>query len=124
MTRSIHATLLALPLLVACGASAPATPATATAAQAASADADDGAWTDTHLRRLDPTLRAQVQRGTTARLAIKVYFSDTPDDDELSELLLSRVGRQIVGQVQLATLHRIADRDDVDRIEALNDVGY
>ncbi|MCB9598237.1 MAG: hypothetical protein H6719_36325 [Sandaracinaceae bacterium] len=121
MTRSILAAVLALPLLAACGASAPANPETAASVQTRS---DDGAWTDAHLRRLDPTLRAQVERGTTARLAIKVYFSDTPSDDELSELLLSRVGRQIVGQVQLAMLHRIADRDDVEHIEALNDVGY
>jgi len=65
-----------------------------------------------------------VRRGTTDRLAIKVYFRDAPSEDELSSLLLSRVGRQVIGQVRLATLHRIAARSDVDRIESIHDAGY
>ncbi len=70
-------------------------------------------------------MRAEVQRGGDARrVAIKVFFRDLPSDAELSELLLSRVGSQVVGNVQLAVLHQIAVRDDVDRIESLTDVGY
>ncbi|MCA9610103.1 MAG: hypothetical protein KC619_31115 [Myxococcales bacterium] len=119
MTRSILPLALVAGLAVGCGASAPSpsTPATAQSAHAG--------WTESALRRLDPALRAEVRRGGEARrIAIKVYFRASPSDAELSELLLSRVGNQVVGNVQLATLQEIATRDDVDHIESLTDVGY
>ncbi len=122
MTRLSPALALALLLGVACGAPATSSPST-TAAPASHAD-EDGEWTAAMLRLLDPALRAEVRRGSADRLAIKVYFLESPSDAELSALLLSRVGNQVVGSVQLATLHEIAARDDVDRIEALTDVGY
>jgi hypothetical protein len=81
-------------------------------------------WTRATLRRLDPVLRDQVREGERGRIAIKVFFLDDPGDDELAALLLSRVGHQAIGRVALATLLRIASRDDVDHIEALTDVGY
>lgn len=121
MTRFSPALALAVLLGVACGAPSTSSPSTTTAASRAD---EDGEWTAAMLRLLDPALRAEVRRGSTERLAIKVYFTQSPSDAELSALLLSRVGSQVVGTVQLATLHEIAARDDVDRIEALTDVGY
>jgi len=81
-------------------------------------------WTQATLRRLDPALRDQVRAGELGRIAIKVFFLEDPGDDELSSLLLARVGRQAIGRVELDTLLRIASRQDVDHIEALSDVGY
>ncbi len=128
-TSALHSGLLGglAALLLACGASAPSPSTTANAAdgtEPGAAQSDAGPWSASLLRRLDPDLRSHVRRGTTQRLAIKVYFRESPSDDELSALLLSRVGRQVVGNVRLATLQRIAARDDVDRIESINDAGY
>ena len=109
-------------VLIACGASAPPPSATAHAATDSSVEAQP--WSRSLLRRLDNDLRDHVRRGTTERLAIKVFFRDAPSEDELSELLLSRVGRQVIGNVRLATLQRIAARTDVDHIESMNDAGY
>lgn len=118
MTRTIPSLVL-IAALSGCGASAPSASQDTTSAAASSDD-----WSESGLRRLDPSLRDAVRRGTSDRVAIKVFFRDAPSDDELESLLLSRVGNQVVGHVQLATLHQIAHRDDVDRIEALRDVGY
>jgi len=118
VTRTIHHLVL-VAALAGCGASATTASDDTTAAEATSGD-----WSERGLRRLDPSLRAAVRRGTSDRVAIKVFFREDPSDAELSELLLSRVGSQVVGHVQLATLRRIAHRDDVDRIEALRDTGY
>ena len=94
-----------------------------TSTQVAS-DQEPSRWSRSHLRRLDRELRREVISGTLERLAIKVYFRGTPSDDELATLLLSRVGRQIVGNVPRAALHRIAAHAEIDRIETLHDVGY
>lgn len=85
---------------------------------------DSAEWTSSMLRKLDPDLRVHIRGGDIDRIAIKVFFFDDPGDDELSGLLLSRVGNQVVGRVELATLMSIASRDDVDRIEGLSDTGY
>ena len=122
MPRSTPAVGLAALLFCACGA--PATSSTAETTPAhASVDANTE-WSAPLLRRLDHDLRAHVRRGTESRLAIKVYFRASPSEDDLAALLLSRVGSQVVGNVRLATLHRIATREDVDHIESLTDVGY
>ena len=116
--------LAAAALLIACGA-APHSTTTADTGRDQGAEADaPRPWSASLLRRLDSDLRSHVREGTTERLAIKVYFHDAPSDDELSTLLLSRVGRQVVGHVRLATLQRIAARDDVDHIESMTDAGY
>lgn len=120
MTRTIPSLVL-IAALVGCGASATSTP---TSQDTTSAEASPDDWSESGMRRLDPSLRDAVRRGTDDRVAIKVFFRDDPSDDELEALLLSRVGNQVIGQVQLTTLHRIAHRDDVDRIETLQDVGY
>ena len=119
MTRSLCLASVALALLLAaCGA-----PSATSGAAAASIAPPT--WTDDHLDRLDPDLAATVRRGTDERLAVKVFFHRRPPgDDVLSSLLLTRLGLVAVGQVQVATLHRIASRDDVRRIEALRDTGY
>lgn len=114
----IHKTiLLAALLLGACSTQA------TTHSESASA-ADSFEWTTSMLRKLDPDLRHQVSDGDSQRIAIKVFFHDDPSDEELSGLLLSRVGNQVIGRVELATLHSIASRADVDHIESLTDVGY
>lgn len=89
------------------------------------AEASAGAqWTAALLRKLDTALRDHVRDGASERLAVKVHFRRIPDEEELANLLLSRVGDQVVGRVQEDVLWQIAARDDVDRIEQLTDVGY
>ncbi|MBX3274736.1 MAG: hypothetical protein KF729_31000 [Sandaracinaceae bacterium] len=118
MTRSLSLASLSLALCLACGA--PSAPIVLV-----STESPAPTWTDDHLDRLDPDLAVTVRRGTDERLAVKVFFHRRPPgDDVLSSLLLTRLGLVAVGQVQIATLHRIASRDDVRRIEALRDTGY
>ena len=107
---------LALP---ACGASTPR-------ADSVTADAPaDLEWSRALLRKLAPSLREAVRSGDEdQRLAVMVFFQNRVRDDELSALLLSRVGDHYVGNVQPDVLHRIASRDDVDRIEPVRDLGY
>lgn len=81
-------------------------------------------WTEAELEKLDPELRSRVRSGTEERIAVKVYFHELPTESELSDLLLNRLGDQAVGEVPTEELQRIAARGDVERIEALNDVGY
>jgi len=100
------------------------THATTHAETANAAVSDSAEWTDRMLRKLDSDLRLHVRRGDTARVAIKVYFRGNPSDEELATLLLSRVGSQVIGHVEPATLQSIASRNDVEHIEALRDTGY
>lgn len=82
------------------------------------------AWTNAELAKLDSELRAQVRRAEPDRLAVKVFFHALPSDGELSDLQLARLGHHAIGQVDSESLFRIAARRDVERIEALTDVGY
>lgn len=82
------------------------------------------AWTDAQLGKLEPTLRTRVRRGERDRVAVRVFFLELPTDAELSDLLLNRMGNQAIGEVAPEVLQRIAARGDVERIEALSDVGY
>jgi hypothetical protein len=86
--------------------------------------ADDAEWSASALRKLDPELRAQVRENQSGRFAISVLFVELPPDDELEALALNRLGERVVGNVEQETLLVIAAREDVERIEALDDVGY
>lgn len=121
MQHSLLSSALALVCLfgTACGAGAGPVARTSSSADEASTS-----WTAALLRKLDPPLRARVRGGDRDRLAVKVFFRDRPAEDDLADLLLSRVGNQVVGNVGTDTLQRIAAREDVDRIESLRDVGY
>jgi hypothetical protein len=119
-TTRIFALFLALGA-AACGA---ASSSGSTADEVGQRD-EGGAWTRAQLERLDSDLRSRVAEAEGERFAIKVYFyDDLPSDEELGELLLSRVGEQVIGNVEVDTLRVIASRTDVERIEAINDVGY
>lgn len=108
----------ALLTLAACGgASVPAGTEQAVASE-------DGPWTRSQLRKLDPELRQRVQDGDIGRIAVKVFFLELPTESELSSLLLNRLGQQAIGQVEPEMLQRIAARRDVEHIEPLDDVGY
>jgi hypothetical protein len=90
----------------------------------ATAGAEDPGWTARLIRKLDRDLRERVRSASAGRVAVKVFFTDVPDDTVLSELLLNRVGNQAVGEIPADQLRRIAARDDVTRIETLSGVGY
>ncbi len=81
-------------------------------------------WTSAQLEKLEPALRSRVRSGEDERVAVRVFFLELPTDEELSDLLLNRMGEQAIGEVEPETLQRIAARGDVERIEALRDVGY
>lgn len=81
-------------------------------------------WTAAQLDKLEPALRTRVRRGEDERVAVRVFFLELPTDAELSAMLLNRMGEHAIGQVEPETLHRIAARGDVERIEAIRDVGY
>lgn len=122
MTNIIRSGALALICcsIAACGASG-TTADTADDAAEAQAELE---WTRALLRKLDPTLRERVRSGDGSRLAVKVFFRERVGDEELMALLLSRVGDHYVGNVPPETLHRIASRDDVERIVPVRDIGY
>lgn len=82
------------------------------------------AWTAAQLGKLEPTLRTRVRSGERDRVAVRVFFLELPTDAELADLLLNRMGDQAIGEVAPEVLQRIAARGDVERIEALSDVGY
>ena len=113
--------LLTTLLLTACGGASASGPASE---RTASNDASPSDWTSAQLRKLDSPLRARIRAGEREHIAVEVTFAHVPDEDVLGDLLLSRVGGMVVGRVQLATLHLIAARDDVERIEVLRDEGY
>ncbi len=96
---------------------------TSDAAEAREAGAT-AAWTDAQLGKLEPTLRTRVRSGERDRVAVRVFFLELPTDAELSDLLLNRMGDQAIGEVVPEVLQRIAARGDVERIEALSDIGY
>ena len=106
--------------LGACGG-AQANPADERAAAEERAEVE---WTAALLRKLDTALRDHVREGDDERMAVKVHFRAIPDEEVLAELMLSRVGTQVVGQVRPDVLRQIAAREDVDRIERLADTGY
>lgn len=116
---SLAAAIVAALALPACGASTPR------AEHASAEQPADLEWSRALLRKLAPSLREAVRSGEDdRRLAVMVFFQGRVRDAELSELLLSRVGDHYVGNVQPEVLHRIASRDDVDRIEPVHDLGY
>ncbi len=117
-TRWLFAPALMALMALGCGGSARSAPRTP---QAEARGAD---WTPAQLSKLDPDLRMRVREGEGARIPIKVFFNEMPTDDELSALLLNRMGHQAIGSVEPETLHRIAERGDVERIEGIRDVGY
>jgi hypothetical protein len=111
--------LATAPSVAACGGGTPEA-----SEPSAARDEAPRRWTAALLRKLDAALRAKVRDGVDDRMAVKVHFQRIPEDEELANLLLSRVGGQVVGQVEPSVLRAIAARDDVDRIEHLSDVGY
>lgn len=119
-----HLRLLCLTVALAAGAALPACGASTPPAEHAEADTGDLEWSRALLRKLAPALREAVRSGDDQRLAVMVFFQHRVRDDELSALLLSRVGDHYVGNVQPEVLHRIASREDVDRIEPVRDLGY
>ena len=108
----IGATLLAL---AACGGGA---------TQIRGDGADEAtALTDDELRKLDGELRARLEEPGDGAIPVKVFFAGRPSDEVLSDLLLTRVGSMVIGQVTKGTLVRIARRSDVSRVTAL-EAGY
>jgi hypothetical protein len=107
---------LSLAVVAGCGGPAASAPTETSSARAS--------WTSAQLRKLDPRLRERVRAGEREHVAVEVTFAHVPDEEVLGDLLLSRIGGMVVGRVELATLHMIAARDDVERIEVLADEGY
>ncbi|GAB5540313.1 MAG: hypothetical protein RLO52_32320 [Sandaracinaceae bacterium] len=121
MDKRIFGTALSAALAMAvagCGATAPRTGAMA------DETTQQEEWTSALLRKLAPDLRARVRGDDMSAVAVQVTFRRIPDEDELADLMLNRVGGQVIGRVQVATLRTIAARADVERVEPLRDVGY
>lgn len=93
------------------------------ASQVREEPADTAELTDAELRKLDGELRARLERPGDDAIPVKVFFAGRPSDAVLAELLLTRVGNAVIGQVTKDTLVQIARRADVSRVTAL-ETGY
>lgn len=73
--------------------------------------------------KLDSRLASRIEEGAEP-LPVRVRFTVVPSDAELADLLLTRVGGVVVGQVSRDALLRIVARDDVEQVEYVSDAGY
>lgn len=80
--------------------------------------------TDAQLRKLDPRLLERLQRDGDDSLPVKVRFARTPSDADLADLLLTRVGGLVVGNVTPTKLKQLAAREDVEEISYFSGAGY
>lgn len=82
-----------------------------------------GTLTDPERRKIDERLASRWDEGHEP-LPIKVRFATPPSEAALADLLLTRVGAVVVGQVDRATLKRILARDDVQQVSFYSGAGY
>lgn len=107
-------------VLAACGASSSAPRADDTVAPGE----QSAELSDAQLRKLDPRLVERLQRDGGGSLPVKVRFVRTPSDDDLANLLLTRVGGLVVGNVTPTKLKQLAAREDVEEISYFSGAGY
>ncbi|MGF1467921.1 MAG: hypothetical protein ACFCGT_17510 [Sandaracinaceae bacterium] len=110
---------VSLAVLTGCGTAPTPPPAEAPRAEAGGEAAQASRWSPGLLEKLDRSLRTVLQDGHEGPFAVKVEFQRIPAEAVLAELLLRRIGSQVVGEVFPEALYRIAARADVERIEAL-----
>lgn len=79
--------------------------------------------TDAQRGKLDPRLASRYEEGREP-FPVKVRFTSVPSDAVLAELLLTRVGATVVGQVDRAGLERILAREDVEEVSYVSGAGY
>ena len=123
MTKYLPITLLAAVLSAfsfACGGTSTATPASPSTVD----DSTDAVLTDGERRKIDAPLAERWEKGHEP-LPVKVRFAGSvPSDSVLADLLLTRVGAVVVGQVTRDGLKRILARDDVERVTFYSGAGY
>lgn len=115
----VLSSLLAASAATGCGG---ASSTTAGASDADRAQAARG-LTESEREKIDPRLATRYERGDEP-LPIRVRFAQTPSDDVLADLLLTRVGGVVVGQVSRNDLQRILARDDVEEVSYYSGAGY
>ena len=115
MTAAVRAVLVPMLsgfLLMACGAGA-----------AETAPDERVALSDRDLAKVAPELRERLDADGVEAIPVKVFFHGRPSDALLSELLLTRVGSTVIGQLSAGDVRRVVARPDVARVELL-EAGY
>lgn len=119
-TLGLSFILLSAPVLACGGGVSEATPIPH---DSVSTERPDDTLTDRERRKIDARLASHWDKGQEP-LPIKVRFEVTPSDSVLADLLLTRVGAVVVGQVTRDGLKRILAREDVEQVTYYSGAGY